>query len=94
MAAADSFVGEGLSPSPYAEALARAEELRRLVALYGRVINRKNEQLEGLHAKWRDRGIEVLDAKLEANKLRRRVEMLERDNAWLREMATNLSRKP
>lgn len=90
MAAADSFVGAALAPSPYSEAQAKLEDAERLVALYERVITKKDEQAAELVKQRSAAKMELLDAKLRANKAERAVDRLTEDNEFLRQVVRAL----
>jgi hypothetical protein len=48
MSAADSFIGDGLADSPYAEAMKQIEGYQSLVSIYERVLATKNKQINQL----------------------------------------------
>ena len=90
MAAADSFVGAALAPSPYSEAQAKLEDAERLIALYERVISKKDEQAAELVAKRHELNIALLHAKRAARTFEAQLKSAEDDNAFLRQVVRAL----
>jgi hypothetical protein len=93
MAAADSFVGLGLAPSPFAEAVAQRDLLDRLCRVHETVIQEQSDEIGRLKASISTANFQRFQEKMRANRAEHANERLTEDNEFLRQVVSALIAK-